>query len=308
MILVTGATGFVGYRLVKTLVNQGKRIRCLIRGDTPKINVLDKGIEVVKGDIRDKDVVNNVVKGAKQVVHLAAALQNPDPKVIYQINVEGTKNLVQSSMQYGIEQFVFFSTLNVILPVKNQYSESKLEAEGVIQESGLNFTILRPSIIYGKDDNGTIAKLINSVKTKKIIYLLGNGEYKLQPVYIDVVVDAICKVLDNPLLFKRRKLFIAGKDIVSYNEIVDVISNIIGVQRLKIHIPLSLLKVIIKVTSILNKKRVQLEDKLKTYPFDKVVNKTLEKDIFPVQTISLKEALSKYISDVERLQNNIKHT
>ncbi|HHT9137256.1 MAG TPA: NAD-dependent epimerase/dehydratase family protein [Candidatus Wunengus sp. YC60] len=295
MILVTGATGFVGYHLVNDLVSQHKKVRCLVRSDTSKINVLDKEIEIVKGDIRDKNVVNKAVKGVKQVVHLAAVIQNPDPEVVCQVNIEGTKNLVQSSVQNGIEQFVFFSSLNVILPVRNQYSKSKLAAEGVVQESGLNFTILRPSIIYGKSDDGTIAKLISSVKTKKMIFLLGNGEYKLQPIYVDDAVKAICDVLKDVYGFKNKILFLVGKDIVSYNELADLISDIIGIKGHKLHVPLSVISVIVKTLSLFSKKGIQLEDKLKTYSFDKIVNEPLQKDIFPVQVTSLKDALSAYV-------------
>lgn len=298
MILITGATGFVGSHLVNALRSQHKRVRCLVRSDTPELSKFSDEIEVIKGDIRDRDTVNFAIKGAQQVVHLAAKIQDRNPKIIRQVNVEGTRNLVYSGVQNGIEQFVFFSTLNVILPVKNQYSKSKLEAEDIIQKSGLNFTILRPSIIYGSGDTGTIEKLICSVKAKKTIFLLGKGDYKLQPVYVNDVVMAICEVLNNSYRFKNRVFFLVGKDIVSYNELVDFVSDIIGVKRHKLHIPLSVISVIIKALSIFSKKGIQLEDKLKTYSFDKIVNETSQKDIFPFQVTSLKEGLSKYVRPI----------
>lgn len=230
MILVTGATGFVGYHLVNALVGRHKRVRCLVQTDEAKTRGIANDIEIVKGDIRDKDVVNNALKGVQQVVHLASVIENPNLEIVRQINAEGTKNLVQASLLCGVEQFIFFSTLNVILPVKNQYSMSKLEAEGIIKKSGLSFIILRPSIIYGRGDNGTIEKLISTVKTKKLVFLVGEGKYMLQPVFVDDVVRAVCEVLNNPHKFENRALFLVGKEIVSYNDLVDLISNIITTQ------------------------------------------------------------------------------
>lgn len=298
MILVTGAAGFVGYHLVNALAGQQKRVRCLVRNEPAKINICDKHIEVIQGDIRDKKVIDSAVKGARQVVHLAAVIQSPDPEVVCQVNVEGTRNLVESSRQYGVEQFVFFSTLNTVLPVKNRYSKSKEKAEDIVRKSGLNFTILRPSVIYGNGDDGTIARLVHVVKNRKIIYLLGNGKYKLQPVYIDDVIKAICETLNNLCQFKDRTLFLVGKEIVSYTGLVDVISEIIGVKKYKCYIPLSVIDIIIKVFSLFSKKGIQLEDKLKTYPHDKIiVDKLLQKDIFPLQVTPLKEGLSRYIAN-----------
>lgn len=298
MILVTGAAGFVGYHLVNALAGKQKRVRCLVRNEPAKINICDKHIEVIQGDIRDKKVIDSAVKGARQVVHLAAVIQSPDPEVVCQVNVEGTRNLVESSRQYGVEQFVFFSTLNTVLPVKNRYSKSKEKAEDIVRKSGLNFTILRPSVIYGNGDDGTIARLVHAVKNRKIIYLLGNGKYKLQPVYIDDVIKAICETLNNLCQFKDRTLFLVGKEIVSYTGLVDVISEIIGVKKYKCYIPLSVIDIIIKVFSLFSKKGIQLEDKLKTYPHDKIiVDKLLQKDIFPLQVTPLKEGLSRYIAN-----------
>lgn len=301
MILVTGATGFVGFHLVNALLTQHKKIRCLVRSDIPELSKLCNEIEIIKGDIRDSDTVSSAVKGTQQVVHLAAKVQDHKSETMRQVNVEGTKNLVYSSVRYGIEKFVFLSTLNVVLPVKNQYSISKLEAERIIRESGLNFTILRPSIIYGLGDDGTIAKLINSVKTKKTIFLIGDGNYKLQPIYIDDVVNAIGEVLNDSNKFKNRTFFLVGNDTISYNELVDLISDIFGVKRRKFHIPLFVTRNVIRLISICYKNGIQLKDAIKTYPFNKVTDEKSQKNVFPLQVMPLKEGISRYIKSIDTL-------
>ena len=239
MILVTGASGFVGSRLLKTLSEQNKRIRCFVRSKTSRMNSLNRSMEIVEGNLLDRDAVDAAVNGVKQVVHLAAVIQSYDPELVRQVNVEGTRNLIRSCMEHGVEQFIFFSTINVILPVKNQYSESKLAAECIIQESSLNYTILRPSIIYGEGDTGTIAKLISSVKNNKIIFLIKEGQYKHQPIYVGDIVESIYTLLNNPVKFKKKTLFLVSNDIITFNDLVDLISNLIGVRRYKFRIPLS---------------------------------------------------------------------
>lgn len=296
MILVTGATGFVGNRLVNKLVSQHKQIRCLVRGHTSEIKKIGKEVEILEGDLLNKDIVNRVVKGVQKVIHLAAALQASNPEDIRRINVEGTRDLVTSCVEHGVEQFIFFSTLNVTLPVKNQYSKTKSEAEQIVQESGLGFTILRPSIIYGEGDNGTISQIIKSVKTNKRITLLGNGEYRLQPVYIDDVVNAICEVLNNSHSHKRKTYFLVGQEIVSYNELVGIISDVTGFKTRKQYVPIPVVNIIAAALSLFSKKGVLLKDKLKTYPYDKVADRdSSQKDIFPIQTTSLANGLSKCI-------------
>lgn len=293
MILITGATGFVGSHLVNKLTLQHEKTRCFVRGNTLETNDIRKDAEIFKGDLLDKNAVDRSAKDIQKVVHLAATLQDPDPEAIRRINVEGTRNLVDSCIKHGVEKFIFLSTLNVTLPGKNQYSKTKLEAEHIVQESGLDFTILRPSIIYGKGDNGTISQLIESVKAKKRITLLGNGEYKLQPVFIDDVVKAICEVLNNSHNHKHRTYFLVGKDIVSYNELVDLISDITGYKSQKRYVPISAVKIAVKILSIFLKRGILLKDKINTYSYDKNVDTALQKDIFPQKSISLADGISK---------------
>ncbi len=293
MILLTGATGFVGSHLLNKLTLQHKKIRCLARCNTLETNRVSKDVEIFKGDLLNKNAVDKATKGIQKVVHLAATLQDTDTEAIRRINVEGTRNLVDSCIEHGVEKFIFLSTLNVTLPGKNQYSKTKLDAEHIIQESGLDFTILRPSIIYGKGDNGTISQLIDSVKTKKRITLLGNGEHKLQPVFIADVVNAICEVLNNPHDHKQRTYFLVGKDIVSYNGLVGLISDIVGFKNQKRYIPISVVKIAVKTLSIFSKRGILLKDKINTYSYDKIVDTALQKDIFPVKSTSLADGLSR---------------
>jgi NADH dehydrogenase len=296
MILVTGATGLVGRRLVRWLTNQGKTVRCLVRRDPNALSDMGGNVEIIQADIRDAEVLNKVLKGVKKVIHLAACLQSPALSLISDTNIRGTENLVKASIKHDVEHFVFLSTLNVILPIKNQYSESKLEAEKIVERSGLNYTIFRPSIIYGPGDDGTIAKLIDSVRKKRLVFLLGSGNYKLQPIFVDDVVNAIWMVIDNQSEYNNKTYFLVAKDIISYNELVDLICSLMGVHRIKVYIPLSITTAILKLLNLLIMRVRPVEDKLRTYPYDKVVNSRVEKNIFPLRrNTSLREGITKLI-------------
>ncbi len=291
MILVTGANGFVGHNLVALLVSKGIEIRCLVRSSSPELELFGDKVEIVQGDICDMDSVNNAMKGVSQVVHLAALIKSHDADSLHSVNVEGTNNLILSSRQHNIRQFIFLSTLNVALPLKNLYSSSKLEAEEAVRGGGINYTILRPSIIYGMNNKGTIGKFIKTVKRRKLVLILGNGEYKVQPLYINDMTGSICEVLDDAERFREKTLFLAGRDIVSYNQLVDMISDAAGVRNRKLHIPLSLVTYAAGLLSILSKRGVELKEQLMTYSVDKTIDSRPEEDVFPLEAYSLREGL-----------------
>ena len=147
MIAITGATGFLGRHLVERLRN--KEIKCLVRKEDHGF----KKIKTIKGDLGDKKALDNLVKGAKVVVHLAAIIDHEDKEEYKKVNIEGTKNIIKACKKNGIKKIIFVSSMASTKTHLDDYGKSKSEAEKLLLSSGLNVTILRPSFIYGKDSN-----------------------------------------------------------------------------------------------------------------------------------------------------------
>ncbi len=215
---ITGATGFLGKHLI------------------PKIQKLD--FTILKGDLNDKELLNKNLKDVNTVIHLAALVKSKNKASFDKVNVAGTKNLVKACLKTKVRNIIFISSyLADPFYKKSAYGQSKLEAEKIIKKSGLNFIILRPTLIYGKDDK-SLFKLIKLIKKSPLIPILGDGNYQLQPVYVKDVVKTINFILEKGI-FNKKTYNLAGEPL-TYNEIVNQICKKLNKKRIKIHLPLGL--------------------------------------------------------------------
>jgi len=221
-VLITGCNGFISYNVIKFLKEKFK-VLCVGRSNKADINFYDK--EKIKKMIKNSDVI----------VHLAA-ITNPFDKNIEEINVNYTKFLVDESKKFN-KRFIYLSSQNVLFG-KDKYSLTKKRAEDLVKELK-NFVILRPTIIYGKKENKYIGKLIKTIKKYPVIPIIGNGKYKIQPIYIEDLTKIILHCVNKKI---TGVFLVAGSSRITYTELVDLIINKFKLKRLKINIPIFLLK------------------------------------------------------------------
>lgn len=245
MILITGATGFIGTHLLKRL--SGTKIRCLVRKDT----VLGNNVETVKGDLTDPRSLEEATKGASVVVHLAAIIKSNKKEDFGKINVEGTKNLVDACIKNKVKRFVHISSHDATLGDKYDYAYSKLKSEEIVKNSGLEYIILRPTVVYGKGDKESLGMLFNIIKKYSFAPVIGNGEYQLQPVYVDDVVNAVLRCLESDKV--NKIYFIAGPKALTFNQIINQTATVLSKKVIKIHFPLWLLKILLNPYELLSK-------------------------------------------------------
>jgi len=229
MILITGATGFIGENLVKSLGKE--RIRCLVRENSNVEFLKRDNIELFYGDLTDKDSVDKAVEGSDVVVHLAGELRSVRYDTNYKINVLGTKNIVDSCVKHNAK-LVFTSSIMAVNKERGIYGETKLMAEKIVRDAPIKKVVLRPTMVYGKGKS-TFMNVVNYVKKLPIIPVLGNGKSKMQPVFIDDVVHAI----KSSIKLKEDGIFdLAGPSSFTFNEFLDMISGELNVKRRKVHI------------------------------------------------------------------------
>lgn len=217
-VLITGCNGYVAKNLIGYLKKGKYSVKCIGRNDI-------KNIEKVK----------NAIKNSRTIVHLASII-NPFDKNIWKINVNYTKFLVDESKKYN-KRFIYISTQNVLFGNDN-YSKSKRKAEKLVKTLK-NYVILRPTIIYGKDENKYIGKLINLIKKSFFVPIIGDGDYKLQPIYI---LDLV-KIIEHCINKNIKGIYlIAGDSIITYNELVGLIIKKLNLSRLKFYIPIFILR------------------------------------------------------------------
>lgn len=237
MILITGATGFIGEKLVESL--KDKKLRCLVREN----NVVDflkrSNVELFYGDITDKASVDKAVEGCDVVVHLAGELRSVRFKTNYKINVLGTQNIVDACVKHKIKKLVFTSSIMATNKQRGVYGETKLMAENIVKESPISKVILRPTMVYGSG-RSTFMNLVNYVKKLPVVPVLGNGKATIQPVYIDDVIFAIKESIN---LKEDGTFNIAGpQEPFSFNDMLDMIGELLGVKKKKLHIPYTVAK------------------------------------------------------------------
>ena len=233
-ILLTGATGFLGRNLLLELLNYYK-VRCITRN---KLDVNHKNLEIISGDITNKHDVDKSMKDIDYAIHAAAVIQDTDEKA-FNVNVNSTKNLIGSAKKFNIKKFIFISTENVIYDYcQDAYTNSKREAEKIV-ETFKNYLILRPSVIYGKDDDRYVSYMVKYIKRHFIVPILGYGKNLIQPVY----VKDLSKCIINSLKYNIQGTYtVCGADSVSYRDIVKTIKKTLNLRRFIFYIPLFIVK------------------------------------------------------------------
>ena len=204
--LVTGASGFLGYHVCKYLVNRHKIVRGMDVEVFDYPDIADK-VTFFKGDIRDKQLLEEAMRGLDVVIHSAAALPLLHRKEIFSVNIDGTQNILQTAYDLGVGKVVFISSTAVYgipkkhpvdenYPIKGvgPYGESKIEAERIcfeFRERGLCVPILRPKTFAGPMRLGVFQILCDWVQDGKNIPIIGSGNNKYQLLHIDDLVEAI---------------------------------------------------------------------------------------------------------------------
>lgn len=229
MILVTGATSQVGIVLVKTLLDKGYKVRCLVR-KTSNIDVIQgNGVEFSYGDIDDIESIRAAVLNVNGIVHIAGIWRSDNLlQVTSEMKFEGRIVFIGSTSR--------FKKLDSIDKNEKLLAERMIRAEKSIADSCLDYIILRPTMLYGIDRDKNILQIISFMKRFRFYPLIGRGNAKKHPVYVGDVVKAIisCFSSDSPV---RRDYIIAGKSILTQRELLEVIRRNLPFKAFVVRFP-----------------------------------------------------------------------
>src|SRR6266581_8993562 len=201
MILITGATGYIGRHLVARLVAQGERPRCLVRdmNRAKKLLPADK-VELVQGATTSPASLDAAVQGIDTIVHaafLTADRKQSAGNEYEKTNVQGTANLLKAAKRAGVKRIIEMGGLGTKPDKPGSYMQGRYLAEKMLKESGLDWTIIQPSVLFGKGAP-FIKGLTDLIRTTPIVPLIGGGKTMFQPIYIEDVVTVIMRVLEEP--------------------------------------------------------------------------------------------------------------
>lgn len=237
-ILITGATGQIGKKLTAALENSGHQVRILIRNSQPSQKTFSNKTEFAIGDLQNTETLEKALVNVNTIIHLAAITHTNDHESYYRINTKGTENILRAAEKKGISNFIFISSRTASAE-GGAYAHSKLLAEEAVKKTALNWVILRPSEVYGASTEEAISKLVNIIKISPVVPIIGDGNYLLNPVHVDDLIQTIAVITYNNV-YSKKIYNIAGPEEISYNNLVDKIAKIFNLKRTKIHIPVSL--------------------------------------------------------------------
>ena len=243
MILITGATGYIGRHLVARLVVEGERPRCLVRDTRRAASILpaDK-VELVQGDTIHPASLPAAMNGVDTVVH--AAFITADHKEsagnhYEETNVHGTANVIKAAKEAGVKRIIEISGLGTKPDKPGSYMQGRYLAEQMLKESGLDWTIIQPSVLFGKDAP-FIKGLSDLIRTAPVVPLIGGGKVMFQPVFVEDVVTVIIKVLQDPTGTNRKTYTIGGPAYYSFTQVIDALLLTMHKTRIKAPAPTAL--------------------------------------------------------------------
>lgn len=216
MILVSGAAGNMGSRLVRGLLEGGHRVRALVLPDDPLVSRLEGlDCQVFEGDITDSESLVGAFDGVETVYHLAAVILARDPLVFASVNVQGTRNMLRGAGEAGVRHFVYVSSASVVYPQTTPYSRSKRECERLVRQAGsMRYTIVRPTLCYSEDGGLEFDLFWTYLKRFPLVVpFIGNGRALKNPVHVDDLVDGLIALAGCQRAYNKTYNFCGGEEI-----------------------------------------------------------------------------------------------
>jgi uncharacterized protein YbjT (DUF2867 family) len=289
---VTGGTGFVGGNIIKKLQEEKWNVRSLARKPQDAKDLKKHGTEIYKGDVTDKSSIDkSFFRDLNYVIHLVGIIKESGDKTFEKVHFEGTKNIVDFAKEAGVKKFIQMSALGTKPKAKSKYHSTKWMAEEYVRKSGLNYTIFRPSIIFGPNDE-FINTFVRIIKLTPIVPLPKGG--KLQPIYVGAVAHCFVQSLSDPKTDKRT-FELGGSEKLTLEEIIRIILRVLDTERVLIPIPTSLMYApAFLFQSVLKNPPLTL-DQLKMLEEDNTCDMKEALDIFSFSPLSLEKGLKEYL-------------
>jgi NADH dehydrogenase len=245
MILVAGGTGFLGRAIVSALRRDGHEVRILTRGSGSNPFAGDRGVTLVTGDVREAATLDDAVKGADTVVIAVQfpghPVEVPAKGLTYdEFDRKGAENLVNAAKKAGVQRLVYLSGAGVGQGRTEEWFVAKDKAEAAVRGSGITYTILRPSWVYGPRDR-SLNRFALFARALPFVPMPGPGTAKVQPVHVDDVGGAVALALKLPAA-DDQVIEIGGPQLLTFKQIVRTMLEVMGKKRLVLPTPKPLVK------------------------------------------------------------------
>ena len=243
-IFVAGATGFVGRSVVRALLAHGFLVRCLVRPGSERDLKGFESIDRVPGDVLRPDGLVPCVEGCAAIVNLVGIIrEHPSRRITFErLHVDATANMLAVARQAGVKRYLQMSALGTRADARSAYHRTKWQAEAAVRDSGMEWTVFRPSIIFGAGDE-FISVLARLIRRFPVVPVLGDGQFRLQPIPVEHVAEGFARALRVPESVGQT-YDVGGPQAYRFVDVLDLIGTALGRTRVrKLHVPLGSVKV-----------------------------------------------------------------
>lgn len=237
-ILITGATGFVGRAVSERLRRAGYRLRALVRNPASRAaqELARSGtVQLFPGDVLDPDSVNRAAAGVQAVVHLVGIITEFGRQTFENMHVRATELVVAAARAGGAQRFLHVSALGTRPGARSRYHQTKWAAEERVRQSGLVWTIFRPSLIYGPGDQ-FVNRFDRMARISPVLPLIGRREARFQPVPVDIVAQCVEAALTSPQA-EGQTLDVCGPERLTLAEMLQALLEVTGRRRWLCRVP-----------------------------------------------------------------------
>lgn len=242
-IFVTGGTGFVGKSVIRALLAHSFLVRCLVRPGSEADLRGFEAIDRVPGDVLEPDALAGSVEGCAAIVHLVGIIREHrlQGATFERLHTQATANMLAVAKQAGVKRFLHMSALGTRADARSRYHRTKWQAEEAVRASGLDWTIFRPSVIYGPGDE-FVSLFASMMRRLPAVPVLGNGRYRLQPVAVEHVAEGFARALSLHETIGQT-YEVAGPAALPFDELLDQIGSALRKPKVrKVHSPMGLVK------------------------------------------------------------------
>lgn len=248
MILVTGATGFIGRHLVARLAAEGRRVRCVIPEYKSPPNFMPGTVEIITGNLLDEEVLFRACNGVHTIMHLESAQWWGCPRDLERVELAGTRSLIAAARAARVGRIIIVSHLGASAASGYTLMRIKGMVEDIVRASGLAYTIIRSGIVYGEDD-AFVNHIAMMLRATPFIFLMpGRGEVLLHPLYIDDLVTALSRSLDAVDLVDAT-VEIGGPEYISLEDLLRTVMRVSRSHRVIIPVQPYVLRALTAVYS-----------------------------------------------------------
>jgi uncharacterized protein YbjT (DUF2867 family) len=292
-IAVLGSSGFIGTHLTLFLLQMGYHLNLLHHRTDPDYVSPRGQIESVTGSINDEDALVRCFAGCSHVYHLVGIIAETRTQTFQRTVAEGSRTIIEAARKAGVAKIIYLSALGASKDAETAYFRTKWEAEQAVIDSGLDYTIFRPSIVYGVRDK-FINMIASMVKYSPIVPVIGDGQYRLQPIYVEELAAVMAHA--SRAEHTGGKIYeVGGPEQLTYMEILDIILRVMGRKRLVMKVPISWARMAAAVMEKILKPAPLTRDQIRMLEKESICDHTIVEKEFGVTFSRLELQLQKYL-------------